>query len=146
MRRPRLLAIAVLTLAVALTPLSAVTAGGQFEYRYPPMGDVGDWFGHTVVVEDFTGLVASIGPAKATLHGAVSNVGQSGNVLVVQWLAGGCETNSRLRFERFEAGYRIVVTTGGTRCSFLSLAGYSLVLNLWSPVDADSVSLESRLQ
>jgi hypothetical protein len=142
-RRPRLLAIAVLTLAVALTPLSAVTAGSHFEYRYPPSGGRGGLFGHTVVVEDLTGLVAAIGPAHSAAQGTVSNVGGSGNLLVVQWLAGGCETGSRLRFEPFHEGYRIVVNTGGSRCSFLDLTGYALMMKLWLPVDAARISLES---
>ncbi len=70
--RSRTLAIAVIAIAVALTPLSAVTAGGHFEYRYPAR-DQFDWFGQTAVVDDRTGLVAGIGPAEPTAHGTVSN-------------------------------------------------------------------------
>lgn len=143
MRRPRTLAIAVFAVAIAITPLSAVTSGGHFEYRYPATG-LFDWFGHTVAVDDRTGLIAGIGPAHPTALGSVANVAHSGNWLLVEWSAGGCDSHSRLRFEGVDVGYLIVVTSGGRRCSFLSLTSYALVLKLWSPVDAENVSLESR--
>jgi hypothetical protein len=136
-------AVAVFVLAIAVTPLTATTSSGHFEYRFPPRDSM-DWFGHSVEVDDRTGLIANIGPANLESREHVSNIGNSGNWLLVRWLAGGCEAFTRLVFQRVGAGYQIDVTSGGSRCPYLDLRGYSIVLKLWSPVDAATVEVHSR--
>ncbi|MEO6350028.1 MAG: hypothetical protein ABIP53_05190 [Candidatus Limnocylindrales bacterium] len=143
MRFSRPLAVALFVVAMAVTPLTAATSGGHFEYRYPARGAM-DSFGHRVVVLDRTGMVAGIGPAGSEHAGRVSNIGNSGNWLGVNWSAGGCETDSRLVLVRVGVRYRIDVTSGGVGCGFLNLTGYSIVLKLWSPIDAATVEVVSR--
>lgn len=130
--------IAVFVLVIAVTPLSAITSGGHFEYRYPARG-MFDPLGHRVTLDDRTRLAAGIGPAQPGGRDGVTNLAGSGNWLLVEWSAGGCDTTSSLLFERSGAGYQLTVTSGGRTCAFLSLMTYAIVVRLWSPIDASTV-------
>jgi hypothetical protein len=144
MRVLRPIAVALFVLAIAVTPLTAVTAEGHFEYRYPPRHAM-DLFGHRIVVDDQTGMVAAIGPTGPDCcSGSVSNLGGSGNTLVVEWLAGGCDAYSQLVIRRSAVGYTIDITSGGRTCPYLDLRGYAILLKLWSPIDAASVDVVSE--
>lgn len=137
----RAVAIAVLVLLMAVTPLSAFLSGGNFETW------VGGSYGRPIVrigLTDHTGLVRQVSRAEIEGGGPVQNPGGNQRVLVVDvW--GGCGDYAvHLQFRRVEQGYLIRQRNSDLGCPFLDLLGHGAVaLALWSPVDAATVRLES---
>lgn len=130
-------AVALLILVIAVTPLSAFLSGGVFEIWLP-----GDQFitRTRVVLEDHTGLVRGIAPAYPDqMDDGVSALGRDGRTLFVQWMGGCGDPLTVLTFDRADVGYRIDERTEH-HCMFLIGIGHAVTVSLWSPVDAATLT------
>ncbi len=139
-RLARAIAVALLILVIAVTPLSAFLSGGVFEIWLP-----GDQFiaRTRVVLEDHTGLVRGIAPAYPDrIDDGVSALGSDRRTLFVQWMGGCGDPLTVLTFEGADVGYRIVERTEH-HCIFDLGIGRAVTVSLWSPVDAATVTFAS---
>lgn len=142
-RLARAVAAALLTLVIAVTPLSAFLSGGEFEAWLPGRDGV---IRTRVVFEDHTGLVRAIAPAYADrIADGVTGFGGDGRVLFVQWLGGCGDALTVLTFDPVDGGYRIVERTED-HCTLMIGIGRAIVVSLWSPVDASTVGFVSHDQ
>ena len=141
MRYARALSIAVLVSVMAVTPLSAFLSGGQFEVW---LGGQYDNPMVRVSVVDHTGFVRSVVRGYGDRGGDVSNpLGNRSALSVGVW--GGCGDYAvDLSLERRGDGFVINQQNHAFGCGFLILVGHgTVVMNLWSPIDAATVRLES---
>lgn len=130
-------AVALLVLAMAVTPLSVVFSAGRFETWLPR------WNTSThVTLYDQTGMVRAISDARPAAGpddlDTVVNPAGNRNVLQVTWGDGSCVSEARLSVQRSENGYVVQHSLG--RCWHLDLTFYSVAIYLWSPIDAATVT------
>ena len=141
----RTLAIAVFVVAVAVMPLGALLSGGVFETWLPGSGGGMPSMPRVhVALQDHTGLVRAIAPARAdTGLEQVVNASHSRSILHVSWMGGCGDHTTYLTFERTGDGFRIRKGTDRSDCAFL--VGYTRTVGiaLWAPVDASTVRFES---
>jgi len=144
-RLARLAAVVVLVLAMAITPLSVVLSAGRFE-TWLPSWDMSGRASARVVLDDQTGMVRAISPAGPAAGpgdlDTVVNPGGNRWVLVVTWGDSSCVRDAHLGLRPSDGGYVLDQRTTARSCGFLDLRGYSIAINLWSPVDANSVTFE----
>jgi hypothetical protein len=128
-------AVAVLVLAVAVTPLSATFRPAFFDVRYvDPTGSV-----LAATLEDQTGLVSAFAyaPQASPTSGRTTT-------LVVD-LSGGCrDPNLYIRFMAVGEAYRLVERTSGSWCQLLDLQTRRFALALRAPIDSASVEIVSE--
>ena len=148
MRLVRPLVIALLMLLMAVTPLSALIAPGEFEVRFrrDESAQPFEPYGFTVRLKDRTGLVRALSPWVSVpgIQAAVTNQGADGRLLVVEWDGSSCDSLSRLTFDRAGHGFLIRVSTDEVGCFIGSGASHAVGLHLWAPVDAATVTLASE--
>ncbi len=153
MRFVRPLVIALLMLLVAVTPLSALIAPGEFEIRFRPEGPRNPWWdpgdnGFTVRLLDRTGLARGLGvaPPRRGLPDPITNYGADGRTLVVRWDGASCDDLTNLTLERAVGGFVIRERTHEGGCFMGTGAYHSVAIPLWAPVDASTVTLVSEFE
>ena len=135
MKLARAATVALLILAVAVTPLSASFRPGVLETRFPAYGlDSGP----RVVFEDTTGLVQTI----AIPRWSVEYEEQTDRILVVSWLGGCADRLYWLTFSQTPTGYRIAPRTVSFGCGYMIGLGRTLVLGLRAPIDPAIVEFQ----
>lgn len=148
MRFARAVAIALLVLLMAVTPLSALVTPGEFEVRFARDGYAHAWFqpsdfGFTVRLADRTGLARglSAAPPRRGVYDAVTNYGVDGRMLIVTLEGASCDHLTRLTFERTVGGFLIRERTERFGCFIGMGMSHTLAIHLWSPIDASTVEL-----
>lgn len=141
MKLARAALVALLILFMAVTPLSALIAPGQFELTFAD-ADLLSGRRLTVTFADRTGLVRSMAPAAATNSGAVTNFGTDGRTLIVSWGHGCGGYHTELVFERMGSGFVLSERTHEWGCGYMILVGHAVAIHLWAPVDASTVEFE----
>ncbi|MEA2677414.1 MAG: hypothetical protein QOJ81_1555 [Chloroflexota bacterium] len=134
----RAAAVAVMILAIAVTPLNAVISSGQFDFRWPG----GEFHSSVrVLVDDHTGLVreVSMAPSPPGAYVPVSNPGSNRRVLIVSVDGSSCDRGIQLVLDRTPGGYLIGERTLEGRCALGTGFERSIAIYLWSPVDASLV-------
>ena len=135
-------AIALLAIAMAVTPLSVVLSAGRFETWLPAWDMQGRASAH-VVLDDQTGMVRAVSPGRAGRLNSVANPGGDRNVLVATWGDSSCVRDALLGLRPSDGGYVLDQRTTARSCGFLDLRDYSVAIHLWSPVDASLVDFVS---
>lgn len=138
----RAAAVALMVLALAVTPLSVVLSGGRFETWVPTW----DGFAHGslhVTLSDQTGMVRAITPGRSNVLDEVVNPGANRYVLEVSWLGGCSDRDVQLNLFASPGGYTLTERTFGWGCSLMIGLGRSIAIQLWSPVDAATVTFKS---
>lgn len=128
---------------MAVTPLSALIAPGQFELTFAD-ADLLSGRRLSVTFVDRTGLVKSMASAASSIpsaanSGAVTNLGTDGRTLIVSWGHGCGGYHTELVFERVGSGFLLSEQTHDWGCGFLILVGHAVAIHLWAPVDASTV-------
>jgi hypothetical protein len=131
-------AVALLVLAMAITPLSVVFSAGQFETWLPR------WNANVhVTLDDQTGMARAISDASPATGpgdlGTVINPGGNRYVLQATWGDGSCVRDAHLALRRSENGYVLEHSSGS--CFHLDLTDYRVAIYLWAPIDAATVAL-----
>ena len=141
MRLARAVAIAVLVMLVAVTPLSALIAPGEFDVRLARYGSSDPGF--IVHLSDRTRLVRglAVAPPRRGVNEEITNYGTDGRFLIVSFFGSSCDYLAHLTFERTGAGMVIRTTTQGSWC--LGTGRYiAVALHLWTPIDASTVEFD----
>ena len=151
MKIGRTFAVGVFVFLMAVTPLSALIAPGEFEIRFRPDGPRNSWWepadnGFTVRLLDRTGLARGLGvaPPRRGLPDPITNSGTDGRTLVVSWEGASCDDLTNLTLERAVGGFVIRERTHEGGCFMGTGAYHSVAIPLWAPVDASTVELESH--
>lgn len=139
--------VALLILFMAVTPLSALIAPGEFEVRFRPDGFSNHWFeptglGFTVRLRDRTGLARGLAVAvqpRGVYDDGVTNHGVEGRMLLVHWEGSSCDVLTYLTFERDVNGYLIRERTNDSSCVMGTGMSHTVAIQLWAPVDASNV-------
>lgn len=135
-------AVALLVLAMAVTPLSVVFSAGRFETWLPSW----DGFSHGslhVALNDQTGMVRAITPGRSGALDQVVNPGANTYVLEVSWLGGCSDRDVQLSLFGSPGGYTLTERTFGWGCPLHIGLGRSVAILLWSPIDAATVTFDS---
>lgn len=142
MKLARAAVVALLILFMAVTPLSALIAPGEFEVTFTTEYASDREF--TVRLADRTGLVRGLAAAAARpgIQDAVTNFGVDGRMLIVEVEGSSCDYLAHLTFERAIGGFLISARTEGFSCVFGTLSSHVVAIQLWAPVDASTVILE----
>jgi hypothetical protein len=144
-RFARATAVAVMVVAIAVTPLSTVFAGGQFETWVPSWSISHPTWVH-VVINDQTGMVRAISQGRTDAPDGISNVAGDQRVLVASWVGGCADQEIELTLGRSDSGYVLDErTTIAWGCPFDIGIVRTVAIYLWSPIDAATVVFsESR--
>ena len=126
---------------MAVTPLSALIAPGEFEIRLARSGPSGP--GLVVHLSDRTRLVRglAIAPQRIGVHDAVTNFGTDGRFLIVRIDGSSCDYMANLTFEHARPGF-LIRTTGHRRGCFGTLRTTEVAFHLWTPIDASTVEFD----
>lgn len=142
MRFARAAAVAVLVLLIAVTPLSALIAPGEFDVRFARYGPSDPGF--IVHLSDRTGLVRgmAVAPPRRGVYAGITNYGTDGRFLIVAFDGSSCDYLAHLTFERSGGGFLIRTTAQGRWC--LGVGRYTAVaFHLWTPIDASTVEIDA---
>jgi hypothetical protein len=147
-RLVRAAAVALLVLVMAVTPLAAFLSGGRLETRLPGsslMPGAVPWV--NVVLQDETGFVRAIAPASGgRQRESVANPDGNRLALVAAWFGGCGDRTVRLTFARAGDRFRLRQRTDEFGCPFMIAIGRSVVIVLWSPIDADAVDFDPQMK
>jgi len=144
----RAAAVALLVLVIAVTPLAAFLSGGRLETRLPGsslMTGALPWV--NVVLQDETGFVRAIAPASGGRQtGSVANPDGNRMAIVATWFGGCGDRTVRLTFARAGDRFRLTQRTDRFGCPFMIAIGRSVLIVLWSPIEAASVDFDPQLK
>jgi hypothetical protein len=131
--------VALLILFMAVTPLSALIAPGEFEVTFTTENALDREF--TLRLADRTGLVRGLAVAAARpgIQDAVTNFGVDGRMLIVEIEGSSCDYVAHLTFQRALGGFQISARTEGFSCGIGTGSSHVVAIHLWAPIDASRV-------
>jgi hypothetical protein len=139
LRVARLAAIAVLVAVMAITPLSVAFSAGRFETLLPAR-DFSRAASAHITLDDQTGMVRAISPARPADLDTVANPGGDRYWLVATWGDTSCLREAHLGLRASAGGWVLEQRTVARSCGFLDLRYYAVAIHLWAPIDATAVT------
>ncbi|MGI8928907.1 MAG: hypothetical protein ACR2H0_05520 [Candidatus Limnocylindrales bacterium] len=139
MKVARALVIAVLVLLMAVTPLSALIAPGEYDVRFAGHGS---WDpGFIVHLSDRTGLVRAltVAPRRLGVFDPITNYSSDGKILIVELEGSSCDYRAHLTLDKAGTGFRLHTTTQSFGCVIGSGRYTDVAFHLWTPIDASTV-------